>query len=174
MDHGASLGATIFQGGRSWRLGDPPGDATMTGTMSNFWLAVAGSVLMAFGSSRADAAFVTYTETVIGSGSLGAQSFTDSLITITGTADTTNIIHSGVVNTVLTSTTVEVAGLGTATFTDIIQAVSNNTASAAGFGDNTTDLFLLGNRNVAFASYHLGTKGSQRNGLEEPLRSSHQ
>jgi hypothetical protein len=50
--------------------------------------------------------------------------------------------------TVLTSTTVTVATVGSATFTDIIQAVDNQGTILAGFGDHTENFFLAGN-NIA-------------------------
>jgi hypothetical protein len=111
-------------------------------------------VLASFG--RAEAGFIEYTETATGTGTLGGAAFTDALITITGIGDTNNVVNvaSGIfVN--LTSTTVSVAGVGSAAFTDIMQAVDNQPNTLAGFGDNSTALFVLGNHNDAFGAYDL-------------------
>ena len=111
-------------------------------------------VLASFG--RAEAGFIEYTETATGTGTLGAVAFTDALITITGIGDTNNVVNvaSGIfVN--LTSTSVSVAGVGSATFTDVMQAVDNQPNTLAGFGDNSTRLFVLGDHNDAFGDYDL-------------------
>ena len=118
---------------------------------------VAVSVFVLLGCfGRAEAGPITYTETVTGSGSLGGTAFQDALITIVGTADTSNVTmpRSGLF-TVLTATTVTVATVGSATFTDIIQAVDNQGNILAGFGDDTNNLFVAGNHNSAFATYDL-------------------
>ena len=52
-------------------------------------LAVVAAVL--FGAVRTEAATITYTKSGIGSGTRGSTSFTDALITVTGSGDTNNV-----------------------------------------------------------------------------------
>jgi PEP-CTERM motif len=123
--------------------------------MRRKWSALAVFLLLGC-FDRAEAGSITYTETVTGSGSLGGVAFTDELITIAGTADTNNVVMPAPgVFIVLTSTEVTVATVGSATFTDTVQAVDNQPNLLAGFGDNSANLFLLGNHNSAFATYDL-------------------
>ena len=118
---------------------------------------VALSVFVLLGCfGRAEAELITYTETVTGSGSLGGTDFTNALITIAGTANTGNVTmpDPGAFR-VFTSTSVTVAGVGTATFTDIIHAVDLHLNMLAGFGDDTVGALVAGNQNSAFATYDL-------------------
>ena len=57
--------------------------------------------------------------------------------------------------TVDAATEVTIAGVGTGTFTDDILVTVNQSGLLAGFTDVTTDKFLLGNYNSAFATYDL-------------------
>lgn len=50
-----------------------------------------------------------------------------------------------------------VAGLASATFTDQIQVVDNQSNNEVGFGDNTTSFAILFARNPGFGSYDLTT-----------------
>jgi len=62
---------------------------------------------------------ITYTETSIASGSLGGTSFSDALVTVVLTADTSGVIEfspGGFVNK--GTATLKIDGLGTATFND--------------------------------------------------------
>jgi hypothetical protein len=67
------------------------------------------------------AAVITYTETSIASGTLGATPFTDALVTIALTADTSGVVSDpgfpGLLYNEGTAT-LTIAGLGTATFND--------------------------------------------------------
>src|SRR5579862_1176439 len=69
----------------------------------------------------ASAAPITYTETLTASGTLGGTTFTDALVTVTLTGDTSNVTAGPVPHTdVLVNTgsaTVSVSGIGTGTFT---------------------------------------------------------
>lgn len=89
-------------------------------------------------TGRVEAEMITYVESTVASGMLGAQSFTDATVTLIFVGDTTNVTHPNsflYVNSVGTAT-VDVAGIGTATFTDHIQ-VFDDQMYAAGFTDVT-------------------------------------
>jgi hypothetical protein len=102
---------------------------------------------------------ITYTEIFTASGTLGTHTFTDAMVTITGTGDTANA--SGGVN-VLTTASVSVAGIsGTGTFNDSIAAFAtgnNKQGGTAGFADVTSGgMSIVVTANTAFASYDLTT-----------------
>ena len=101
---------------------------------------------------------ITYTESAIGSGSLGKTDFTNALVTITATGDTGNVVDKGGgLFVIILPVELTVQGLGSTMFTDIIQFVSNNGSQVAGVGDNTDGLGLLFTNNSAFATYNLQT-----------------
>jgi hypothetical protein len=140
---------------------EPVGVSPITGACSmgmltrRIALAVAVIGVAASSGAPAGAALVTYTESVTASGSLGGSAFTDALVTITGTADTDDVMDLGNVFIVPTSTTVSIAGVGTATFTDTIVAVDNRVTSLAGFGNMTANVFVMGTTDPAFLTYDL-------------------
>ena len=103
---------------------------------------------------------ITYTETATGSGSLGGASFTNALVTITAIADTADIILSDpsdmfykVTNM---STTVDVAGIGSAMFTDAIYTGVVQLFQVAGFSDPKSE-DILDTKSSAFSTYNLST-----------------
>jgi PEP-CTERM motif len=103
------------------------------------------------------AGFVTYTETVTGSGSLGGTNFTNDLITVTGVGNTANIFNP--VPTILAvpvQASVTVAGVGTADFTDSI-LMFVNPSMGGGFSDTTNGLDVLDIVSKTVASYDLTT-----------------
>lgn len=100
---------------------------------------------------------ITYTESAIGSGSLGKMDFTNALITITATGDTSSVVNVGSIFIIILPTELTVEGIGSTMFTDIIQFVSNNTAEDAGVGDNTNGDGVMFTRNSVFGSYDLQT-----------------
>lgn len=103
------------------------------------------------------AASITYTETVTGTGSLGASSFTSALVTITLVGDTANVTNpgSGLFDNAIGAGSVNVAGLGTATFTDQIGSAVNQSLTGAGISDFTTDRLLLFTLSASFTAYDL-------------------
>jgi hypothetical protein len=104
---------------------------------------------------RAQATPITYTDTVTGTGALGALPFTNALVTISLTGDTSTVFGDPVPRD-FGSATVNVFGVGTATFTDpLMWAIDNQANQLAGIADVTAGLFLLGTRNGAFALYDL-------------------
>lgn len=122
---------------------------------------IALSVILLFGAAAAHAVPITYTVAATGTGSLGASSFTNALVTITLTADTSTVTHPfGVTFNNSGPATVDVAGIGTATLTDNFIVFDNQAGGpggigAAGIEDNTIFLNLLDTANAAFASYDL-------------------
>ena len=109
-------------------------------------------------SSIASAGLLTYTETVVGSGSFDAISFSGQTVTLTETADTSGITLPGAGVYELPGTvTVTVPGIGTGTFTDSMVVFSNQNGNAdGGFFDNTNGNLVF-NHNAAFATYALAT-----------------
>jgi hypothetical protein len=88
--------------------------------MRRFLTAAAlGSIAATNGRTSAD--LITYTETVVASGSLGGVQFTGALVTIVATADTAGVVRLQQFPAILAvdnaSATILVAGLGEATFT---------------------------------------------------------
>jgi hypothetical protein len=112
-----------------------------------------------FGAGFASAASITYTDSAIGSGTLGGTAFTNSLITMTFTGDTSNVSSpmAGIFENTVGTLMLNIASLGSATFTDATQAVSNQTGTLAGFGDNTSGDFIMGTHDPTFATYGLTT-----------------
>jgi hypothetical protein len=105
----------------------------------------------------AEASPITYTASVVASGSLGGSTFTNALVTVALTGDTTTVFGGPPIWFNNGTGTVTIAGLGTATFTGEIRAVANNTLSRAGIGDFTASLGILFVDNPAFATYDLST-----------------
>lgn len=67
------------------------------------------SLLLVAAASLASAGTVTFTDSFTGTGTLGANSFTNSLVTISGSGDTANV--SGVILYPLSSATITIASL---------------------------------------------------------------
>ncbi len=103
----------------------------------------------------AHAAPISFTETVTGSGTLAGTAFTNQLITLMGTADTSNIMSSGNVFFLnLSSATVMVGSGSAGTFTDTIEVFDNQDVGGAGFED-TASGDVLDTTSSAFSTYAL-------------------
>ena len=111
---------------------------------------------------QAKAAFITYTETVTGTGTLGSSRFNDALITLTTTADSNNVTFDssrGLYQVVGTSGSVTIAGVGSTTFSSNLIVFSNTTNGAAGIeglpagGKIYSD--ILDTINTVFKTYDL-------------------
>jgi hypothetical protein len=113
---------------------------------------------------------ITYTETATVTGTLGATAFTNALVTVTLSSNTSTITAGPAPFTSLLinpgSATVNVAGLGTFTFTGPIEVLStfNDVVTLGGSGvliaqlDNpagTSVTGILGQQNPAFLGYNL-------------------
>jgi hypothetical protein len=113
----------------------------------------------------ASAAPITYSLSTTATGTLGASPFTDALVTVTLTGDTSNVTAGPppftdvVVNP--GSATVSVSGLGTGTFTDsivIVDTLSDTTVlggPAVLILDNTSGTGILLQTGSVFTSYDL-------------------
>jgi hypothetical protein len=103
---------------------------------------------MLLGSS-ALASTITYVETVTATGSLGGTAFTDSSLSFSMSTSTTSDIPGGGGSffTNFGPLTVTVAGIGTATFSDSVQATLSFTlnpmSTVFGFGDITNNFAIL-------------------------------
>ncbi len=101
---------------------------------------------------------ITYTDSFTASGAIGQSSFSDALVTITGTGDSTKIVNEGGGIFALTlPVTFSIAGVESGTFTDDIQVFANQSSGIAGFGDNTNDFALLYTENPALSSFNLSS-----------------
>jgi hypothetical protein len=122
----------------------------------------AAFALVGFG--RADASTIYYTESITTDGSLGGTAFTGKLVTLTFTADTTNVTFfqgSGFTQytNVPTVSTVNVAGIGTATFSDAmsLSVFAFSTFSEFSATDTATSTDILDTFAVTsgFAGYNM-------------------
>lgn len=125
------------------------------------WMSKA--VLATLCCAAASAATITFTETQNGSGSLNGTSFSNALVTIVLTSDTSTITAGLKPGHFLDAgtATVTIAGFGAATFTDTMEAIANQDDpdagifADAGIGDETSDLILLATTNSGFSTYDL-------------------
>jgi hypothetical protein len=100
---------------------------------------------------------IRFTDTVTGTGSLGGTAFTDALVTVSVVGDTSTVAETSPgIFVDFGEASVDIAGLGSAAFTDAIAAVDNQGVHLAGIGDFTTNREILGTAsNAAFATYDL-------------------
>ena len=119
---------------------------------------------------------IVYQVSAVASGSLGGSSFNNQLVTISGVGDTEDVQMDGGVNFLLQGfvASVEIDGLGSATFTDAIQAVSNNNTDLGGFGNNSNNTALFFVFNSAFEDYDLTTELAPVSGTAVISVNSHQ
>ncbi len=123
------------------------------------FVGIAGLVLTLGAVTPARAELITYTFSGTGSGSLGSQSFTDTLFTITSTADTSQVTNSspGIFRVPDLTANVTVSGIGTGTFTITTINVSNQNVSRVGISDPNQNMAILFVDNPAVATYDLTT-----------------
>lgn len=115
-------------------------------------LAAVGAVFV-MSAAPAQAATLVFQETAIANGSLGGVSFTNAVVTLSGSGNTNNIIApvSGIYVLPNVPVAVNVSGLGTGNFVDQIGLVSNNLNSNVGLGDFSINRALLFTSNSAGA-----------------------
>jgi hypothetical protein len=114
------------------------------------------AILTTLCCAAASAGPITFTETQNGIGSLGGKAFS-APVTIVLTSDTSTITGGSGVFFDIGPATVTVAGLGTATFTDTMEAVVSQGCPCAGISDETTDRSVMFDTNSAFSTYGLST-----------------
>jgi hypothetical protein len=104
----------------------------------------------------ANASIIQYTETVNTSGTLDGTAFTNQVVTLTLTGNTASITSGGPgIFDLIGPATVNVAGVGSDTFSDQINVADNQGINGAGFGDVTKNLAMFFTTNAAFGSYNL-------------------
>jgi len=116
------------------------------------------------GARQANADGITYTESGTASGTIGAASFTNALVTITFVGDTSNVTSLGpglFINGVETVTASgSINGVGAFTFTDSLAAFVNQFGTSgptAGISDLTVNDILDTINSSVFATYDLTT-----------------
>jgi hypothetical protein len=114
------------------------------------------AVLTTLCCAAASAGPITFTETQNGIGSLGGKAFS-APVTIVLTSDTSTITGGSGVFFDIGPATVTVDGIGTATFTDTMEAAVSQGCPCAGISDETTDLSVMFDTNSAFSTYGLST-----------------
>ena len=117
------------------------------------------SLICLAGYGKVQAESVTYTFSGIGSGSFGANAFSDVAFTITSTADTSLIVslNPGVLFVPNLTATVSVFGLGSAAFIFLPVNVNNQNLSRVGISDRDQQLAILFIDNPACSTYDLST-----------------
>jgi hypothetical protein len=119
---------------------------------------VLAATISALCVANAKAVPITYTESATISGFLGGVSFTNQLLTLTGTGDTTAISSHSVEFDNLVTVTFSVAGIGSGSLTDPSFFVFDNQgAQLAGFFLLPPGVDLLDTTNAIFSSYALAT-----------------
>jgi hypothetical protein len=122
------------------------------------FIAILLTLLGFLDESPVNAGIITYTETFTDSGTLGVDSFTNQLITLTATADSSSVHFTGLDYYVINNTTtVSITGLPTATFTDFMLTNDYPSGTHAGLEDGNVGLEIMDVQNSAFASYDLTT-----------------
>ncbi len=121
-------------------------------------LILATLTLLLLGVGQALASPITYTEKATASGTIGSSSFLNVLITITMLGDTANVTGgAGFFTNSIGTMTIDIAGIGLATFTDSIYVFSNQGYPAAGMADTTAGGSILDTVDSAFTTYDLTT-----------------
>jgi hypothetical protein len=121
------------------------------------WAAFLLAATSAF-ATPAPATLITYTETADVSGSLNSVDFTDNVITLTASGDTSSVAEGppGFFS-LSVPVTFTLSGGGSGTFTDEILLIDNQFVPAAGFGDFTTFEPIIYTASSVFATYDLKT-----------------
>jgi hypothetical protein len=112
------------------------------------------AVALILSTRLADAGSITYTEMAVGSGSLGGASFTNALITLTATADTTEITNPspGLFEESSSFATVSVATVGSGILTAANDVFDFQPTNGAGIESGFGMLDILDSLNPVFAT----------------------
>jgi len=137
--------------------------------MSHTHIAIASVALLTIGASLASASTITFTESAVASGVLGSTSFTNSLITLTATGDTSTVTESppGFFRSNVPDISIDIASVGIATIMggQVFSCGDNLCLStpplphaAGGFSPNpSVGRDILDTVDEAFNTYHLTT-----------------
>jgi len=121
----------------------------------NFARLACGALLFSALSLVAHATPLTFTESVTGSGSLGSA-FTNQLITLSATGDTSGIVTGvGLYTLFIPTATLTVNGFAPVTLTGGVTVFSNSLIQVAGFEGHSPTFDVLDTVSPAFASYTL-------------------
>ena len=112
--------------------------------------------LLVFASAPAQGAPIVYTETFRGEGQLGGSYFFDALVTLTLVGDTDNVTGVGLLSNTGTAT-VNVAGIGSGTFTGDVRAAVVQGVGTGGFADFSAGLVIMYTDHPGLASYDLAS-----------------
>jgi hypothetical protein len=121
-----------------------------------FTRCVLAAIISVLCVANAKASTITYTESATVSGSLNGTSFTNELLTLTGTGDTATIVGTTGYITISLTPSFSVAGVGSGTLTSPFVVFEQQSNSAVGF-ELTGSLDLLDTFNAVFATYNLST-----------------
>ena len=137
-----------------------------------FWAGIAGFVLFCLSALSAIGAPITYVFSGPATGTLGTTPFTDAQVTVTGTANTSNINTSEpnfpCIN--LTSVTINITGIGTTTTTGPSFLFDDQLGSIWGFSNGTcasSDENWLDTRDPLAATYGLATAVGPSTGTQD-------
>ena len=114
-------------------------------------------VFVAFGAGQALAGTITYTEQAMASGIIGNTTFSGVNVLITMVGDTTNVSGGGGFYTNYGTMTIDIPGIGLATFTDTTYVFDNQGSIAVGMADDTVGGSILDTYDNAFGVYDLTT-----------------
>jgi len=121
----------------------------------NFARLACGALLFSALSLVAHATPLTFTESVTGSGSLGSA-FTNQLITLSATGDTSGIVTGvGLYTLFIPTATLTVNGFAPVTLTGGVTVFSNSLIQVAGFEGHSPTFDVLDTVSPAFSSYTL-------------------
>lgn len=108
-------------------------------------------------AGMAHAGTITYTISALLAGSLNGVSFHDDPSTLTMTADTSGVTGGAGFFTIVGTVQLNVSGIGSGTFTDVMEVFDNQSFPAVGFGDATLSMSVFDVIDPAFATYDLTT-----------------
>jgi len=134
--------------------------------------AMAGMVMLCVVAPAAFGAPVTYVFSGPATGTLGSTPFTNAQVTVTGTADTANIVHIDAVTPCvnLTGVTIAIAGVGTTTATGPNFLFDFQAGPGWGFENGTCTVLgqtWLGVDNGQAATYGLATSIGPTTGTQD-------
>src|ERR1700730_2154251 len=108
---------------------------------------------------------ITYIFTGTGTGTVGVAAFTNAAYTITLTGDTSAVTGAVLLFQNVTTATMTIASIGTATITEGVDIFDNQSGAGLGFQRDQNRGDLLDVTNLAFATYRLATSLGPISGL---------